>query len=71
MRRLAPHESSRYRAAAAYARRVYPGLLGELICREIERAVDLGYRDDRDALVPRLVDDILHRPTALSRAGSS
>ncbi|MCD2193690.1 hypothetical protein LQ327_09910 [Actinomycetospora endophytica] len=68
MRTLALHESSRYRAAADYARRIYPGLLGELICRELERAVELGYRDHRDALVPRLVDDILHRPTAVSRA---
>jgi hypothetical protein len=68
MRTLALHESSRYRAAADYARRIYPGLLGELISRELNGAIELGYLDRRDTLVPRLVDEILHRPASVNRA---
>jgi hypothetical protein len=65
--RLAPHEHSRYRAAADYARLRYPGPVGELIHRELRAYAEFGHRFASDALVPRLATDILTQPRAESK----
>ena len=62
--RLAPHEISRLRAAAAHARRAVPGPLGELAARELIAYAEFGYRGARDALVPQLVRQVLGLPAA-------
>jgi hypothetical protein len=56
---LAVHERSRVRAAALHARRTYPGPLGELAYRELVAYAEFGYRFSTDALIPRLVAEIL------------
>jgi hypothetical protein len=53
------HERSRMRAAALHARRIYPGRLGELVCRELLAYADFGYQFTADALIPRLAAEIL------------
>ncbi len=63
--RLDLHEASRIRAAALHARRVHPGALGDLLHRELTAYADFGYRFAADALIPRLVTEILAvRPSA-------
>jgi len=62
--RMAPHEISRLRAAAAHARRAIPGPLGELAARELIAYAEFGYRGARDALVPQLVRQVLGLPAA-------
>ena len=57
--KLRPHESSRLRAAASHARRMYPGPLGELVHRELTAHAEFGYRFTADALLPRLATEIL------------
>jgi hypothetical protein len=57
--RMQFHEVSRCRAAAQYARRLYPGPLGELVFRELNAHAELGYRFTNDGLIPRLVIAIL------------
>jgi len=56
---LCAHELSRVRAAAHHARRALPGSLGELVHRELTAYADFGYRFSSDALIPRLVGEIL------------
>jgi hypothetical protein len=56
---LHAHELSRVRAAAHHARRALPGPLGELVHRELTVYADFGYRFSSDALIPRLVAEIL------------
>jgi hypothetical protein len=56
---IPPHERCRYRTAAHHARRLYPGCVGELLHRELTAYADFGRRFDREALVPRLADEIL------------
>jgi len=58
-KRLAPHESARYRTAAGHARRIYPGPLGELVFRELSAYVEFGYRFGHDGLILRLADAVL------------
>lgn len=53
------HEAARLRAAAHHARRVLPGPLGELVARELTAYAEFGYRFAADALIPRLVTEIL------------
>ncbi len=53
------HEKSRIRAAARHARRVYPGDVGELLCRELTAYAEFGIRFSTDALIPRLATQIL------------
>ena len=60
--RMAAHEISRLRAAAAHARRAVPGPLGELAARELIAYAEFGYRGARDALVPQLVRQVLGLP---------
>jgi hypothetical protein len=61
------HERSRVRAAAHHARRLYPGPLGALIHRELVAYAEFGYRFAVDALVPRLVTEILAAPVTDGR----
>jgi hypothetical protein len=57
------HERSRYRAAADYARRRYPGPVGEVLFLELAAYADLGCSaSDEDALVPRLARVVLTPP---------
>ncbi len=60
---LRQHECSRYRAAAAHARRVYPGPVGELVARELAAYADFGYRFTADALIPQLATQVLATPS--------
>jgi hypothetical protein len=53
------HECSRMRAAALHARRVLPGLLGELVHRELTAYAEFGHRFTADALIPRLATEVL------------
>ena len=62
--RMAAHEISRLRAAAAHARRAIPVPLGELAARELIAHAEFGYRGARDALVPQLVRQVLGLPAA-------
>ncbi len=57
--RMDRHELSRLRAAAAHARRVLPGPLGELAARELAAHAELGYRGAADALLPQLARQVL------------
>jgi hypothetical protein len=59
---LCAHERSRVRAAAHHARRAHPGPIGELVHRELTAYADFGYRFSIDALIPRLVAEILATP---------
>jgi hypothetical protein len=56
------HERARYRAAAEYALRRYPGPVGELIHRELSAYAEFGHRFARDALIPHLAQDVLTPP---------
>jgi hypothetical protein len=56
---LLQHERSHMRAAGLYARRLYPGPLGELVFRELTAYADFGYQFAGDALIPRLAAEIL------------
>ncbi|MDT7615944.1 MAG: hypothetical protein QOF00_3391 [Pseudonocardiales bacterium] len=56
------HEQSRVRAAAHHARRVFPGVVGELAHRELTAYADFGFRWASDALIPRLAAEILTTP---------
>jgi hypothetical protein len=58
-RRMDLHEVARLRAAAAHARRVLPGPLGELAARELLAYAELGYCGAPDALVPQLARQVL------------
>jgi len=68
--RLQRHECSRFRAAAAHARRVYPGPLGELVARELSAYAEFGFRFTVDALIPQLATQVLATP-ALAPARSN
>ena len=61
---LHAHECSRVRAAAHHARRTHPGPIGELVHRELTAYAEFGYRFASDALIPRLVAEILAAPAA-------
>ena len=57
------HELSQFRWAAARARGLYPGCLGELAQRELIAYADFGYRGAAgDNLIARLAAEILATP---------
>jgi hypothetical protein len=60
--RLPADEQSRYGAAAECALRSYPGPVGELIHRELIAYARFGRRFARDALIPRLMTQMLTPP---------
>ena len=57
--RLPAHEQSRYGAAAECALRTYPGPVGELIYRELIAYARFGRCFAKDALIPRLMTQML------------
>lgn len=63
-----PHEKSRLRAAAFRATRLYPGPVGELLCRELLTWEEFGYRLGGQQLMLRLVDHILKAPLAVGES---
>jgi hypothetical protein len=72
-RRFEAHERSRIRAAARHSRHVFPGDVGELLCRELIAYAEFGVRFSADALIPRLATQILtmrihHDAEAIPRA---
>jgi hypothetical protein len=60
--RMTLDQQSHYAAAAEYARRRYPGPVGELIHRELVAYAEFGHRFATDALIPRLVIQVLTPP---------
>ena len=69
--RLPAHDLARVRAAARHARRVLPGPVGELVARELTANVEFGYRFRTDALIPRLVTQVLAMQVPEAPDGSS
>lgn len=60
--RMTPDQQSHYAAAAQFALRRYPGPVGELIHRELVAYAEFGHRFATDALIPRLVVQVLRPP---------
>jgi hypothetical protein len=56
------HEASRFRAAAQYARRVYPGALGEVVARELRAHAGSGRHLAGDGLGARLAAQVPRTP---------
>jgi hypothetical protein len=58
-------ERMRIRGAAYRATKVYPGPVGELLCRELMTWEEFGYRlgTGGGALIYRLVEDIMNKST--------
>jgi hypothetical protein len=54
-------EKQRMRAAAFRATRVFPGAVGEWLSRELHSWAEFGYRLGPQALVRRLVDEVLQQ----------
>jgi hypothetical protein len=53
-------ERERIRTAAHHAKKLYPGVVGELINRELEAFLEFGYRTFQGGSVPlRLTEHIL------------
>jgi len=52
----------RLRTAAARARRVYPGPIGQLISREISNWEEYGYRLGGRGLIGAIVDQVMRTP---------
>ncbi len=65
---MALHVMARFRAAACHARDVYPGAVGELLAHEIMSWHDLGLRLGPDALMHRVVADVLEQPRHVEAA---
>lgn len=51
-------DRARLRAAAFRATRIYPGVVGELICREVLAGEEFGYRLDSGRMTMKLVEHI-------------
>ena len=66
--RMDRHQRMRLRTAAFRAAQVYPGPVGELLCRELLDWEEFGYRFGGGALVSRLTDHLLSAPLAPSKA---
>jgi hypothetical protein len=66
--RMDHHQRMRLRTAAFRATQVYPGPVGELLCRELLDWEEFGYRFGGGALVSRLTDHLLSAPLAPSKA---
>jgi hypothetical protein len=64
--RLEYREISRLRAAAHYARKIYPGALGELVSRELNATADLGCSIGIESLISRLASEVLTTPVQYS-----
>lgn len=55
------HEKARVRQAAFWAKRVYPGPVGEMVSRELLSWEDFGHRLGGHSLVMQVVADVLSR----------
>lgn len=60
--RAAPHDRSRLRAAVSAARRTLPPATGELVARELLAVDELNLAMPRNALIPRVVAEVLALP---------
>lgn len=60
--RMEMSDKSRLRAAAFRVTRLYPGVVGELLSREILTWEEFGFRLGGSGLMLRLVDHILKTP---------
>jgi hypothetical protein len=60
--RLDNQQKMRVRVAALRATRLYPGPVGELLCRELLDWEEFGYRFGGAGLVTRLVDHLSAQP---------
>jgi hypothetical protein len=58
------HESSRIRAAAHHAKKVYPGAIGRLLSRELYAYAEFGLRFPADGLTEQVVREVLAKPAA-------
>lgn len=56
------HEKMRLRAAAFRVTRLYPGVVGEILARELLTWEEFGYRLACDGTVMRLVDHVMKSP---------
>lgn len=61
--RMDQHERAKMRAAAFQATRVYPGAVGEMLKREIIAWEEFGFRFTTDALMNRLIAELMKAPT--------
>lgn len=67
LRKIDAHERLRAVTAAGHARLRLGGALGDLVAREIEAWVQLGYVGDPTGLMPAVVDQLMHaEPAALA-----
>jgi len=66
--RMDRHQRMRLRTAAFRAAQVYPGPVGELLCRELLGCGVFGHRFGGWALVTRLTDHLWSGPVAPSKA---
>lgn len=57
--RMDQHEKSRVSAASHRARRLFPGVVGEVLYRELDAYAQWAYRLYQSGLMPRLVDHIM------------
>ena len=67
------HEKMRFRTAAFRVTRLYPGVIGEALSREILTWEEFGYRLGGDAMMHRLVEHVLKTPlvAATETAGAA
>jgi hypothetical protein len=66
--RMDRHQRMRLRTAAFRAAQVYPGPVGELLCRELLDWEEFGYRFGGGAFMTRLIDHLSSAPVAPSEA---
>jgi hypothetical protein len=66
--RMDQHQRMQLRTVAFRATRVYPGPVGELLCRELLDWEEFGYRFGGGALVTRLIDHLSSAPLAPGEA---
>jgi hypothetical protein len=60
------HEKMRLRAAAFRVTKLFPGAIGDMICRELMTWEEFGYRLGGEQLVMKVVDDVLKLPFPVS-----
>lgn len=56
------HEKMRLRAAAFRVTRLYPGIVGEVLSKELLTWEEFGYRLGTNGMIVRLVDHVLKTP---------
>ena len=66
--RMDHQQRMRLRTAAFRATHLYPGPVGELLCRELQDWEEFGYRFGSGAFMTRLIDHLSSAPVAPSEA---